>query len=565
MPDIYRKLIVLFILFLLPGLLEAQGVQKNKTLAINVIVPVSTADDDSVYLYSNLNTWDSGKGMPGLDSKNHDICGKKTGKKQFCFSIEIPANIDSIAYKFTKYDIYNAECLKNGAQKPLRIWHSKDGYSVTDTVQKWYDEVVSGFQADTIDAAAVVGYLNYKYFRQFNNRLDTLKLFSNYRAALKEANVYFNKYYKQNPKQLNALYYNTVFLAIGKIGHAFAPLLADLACQWEKNISELDKKILDRDVNSIDTLCLISEANSHIAQLLISCSADSAGYKTAIDAFSKYLTAARDKIYTLEKNEKYSAWLEKQDFDLKACNLNVALHKGKIEEAEKIFSSLSDSKRPEYYYFASRIADTYTLNKDTLSAYNTLLRSVNLESDFIVRIKLQLLMLGEKLKFDKVRINNDFNSKIFSDIASFTSAKKKFEFVKLYDLDGKECLPGDIKDKLKIMVFWSVQDEKGLRELAEFRKLKEHLKGKDIEIYAVCVDFATNGVYSKDIKKDFEGIDVNYKMLMDSGTKPMFKENGVKNCPVTFLVDDNSNILYQFEGYSEKKLVQLGLVIDTFL
>ena len=122
--------------------------------------------------------------------------------------------------------------------------------------------------------------------------------------------------------------------------------------------------------------------------------------------------------------------------------------------------------------------------------------------------------------------------------------------ISLKDIDGNDVDFASYgqNGKLTIISFWATWCKPCIKELKNMNDLLEDWEEEyDVEIVAVSVDDSRNMVK---VKPFASGMGWNFDILLDPNGD-LQRALNVANPPVTFLIDQEGNIIYTHTGYVE--------------
>ncbi len=134
--------------------------------------------------------------------------------------------------------------------------------------------------------------------------------------------------------------------------------------------------------------------------------------------------------------------------------------------------------------------------------------------------------------------------------AQTDSAQTELPDITVKNVDGEDVNLQDYgtNGKITIISFWATWCKPCIKELKNINELLEDWEEEyDVELVALSVDDSRNAVK---VKPTVNAFNWDFEILLDPNGEVQRAMN-VANPPVTFLIDQNGNIVYTHTGYVE--------------
>ena len=137
-----------------------------------------------------------------------------------------------------------------------------------------------------------------------------------------------------------------------------------------------------------------------------------------------------------------------------------------------------------------------------------------------------------------------------NDSTELNEASTNLPAITLKDIDGNDVNIADygVNGKITVISFWATWCKPCIKELKNINELLDDwIDEYDVEVVAISVDDSRN---MNKVKPFASGMGWNFDVLMDPNGE-LQRAMNVANPPVTFLIDQEGNIVYTHTGYVE--------------
>ncbi|MFY0642926.1 MAG: TlpA family protein disulfide reductase [Bacteroidia bacterium] len=137
-----------------------------------------------------------------------------------------------------------------------------------------------------------------------------------------------------------------------------------------------------------------------------------------------------------------------------------------------------------------------------------------------------------------------------TDSTEVTEQSTNLPTITLKDIDGNDVNIADygVNGKITVISFWATWCKPCIKELKNMNELLDDWADDyNVEIVAISVDDSRN---MNKVKPFASGMGWNFDVLMDPNGE-LQRAMNVANPPVTFLIDQDGNIVYTHTGYVE--------------
>jgi len=129
----------------------------------------------------------------------------------------------------------------------------------------------------------------------------------------------------------------------------------------------------------------------------------------------------------------------------------------------------------------------------------------------------------------------------------------------LADLEGEIHTLPDYHGKIVLVNFWASWCPPCIYEMPKLKKLKQHFANRPFEILTINV-----GEKKFKVRKFSKLIKLDLPVLLDT-SRTTFTQWGVKTIPTSFLLDENTNILYTVRGDPGWNEEEIHSIIEKML
>jgi len=125
-------------------------------------------------------------------------------------------------------------------------------------------------------------------------------------------------------------------------------------------------------------------------------------------------------------------------------------------------------------------------------------------------------------------------------------------------LDGATVSLKDFKNKLVLLDFWATWCKPCLEVMPELQQLHNAYSDKGFSVAGISIDEDKDSI--KKIKKFVKKLKVSYPIFYDAKQNPAWNMFSVKAIPALFLIDGNGQVVAQWTGKVDHKLIEAEIV-----
>lgn len=125
-------------------------------------------------------------------------------------------------------------------------------------------------------------------------------------------------------------------------------------------------------------------------------------------------------------------------------------------------------------------------------------------------------------------------------------------------LDGNDASLKDFENKIVLVDFWATWCAPCLEMMPELQRLHNNYSDKGVAVLGISIDEDKDAV--KKIKKFTKKLDISYPVFFDAKQTPAWYKFNVKAIPAMFLIDAQGQIIAQWTGKIDHKVIEARIV-----